>query len=76
MIKKNLKTIIITSILTLTPMIIGIILWNKLPAEIPTHFNINNEPDGWSSKPFAVFAIPLLVSLQMQVCRWTWLLVS
>lgn len=68
MIKKHLKTIIITSVITLAPMIIGLILWNKLPAEIPTHFNINNEPDGWSSKAFAVFGLPLFMLAMHLVC--------
>ena len=61
MIKKHMKTIIITSVLTLTPMIVGLILWNKLPIEIPTHFGINGEADGYSSKYFAVFGLPLMM---------------
>lgn len=68
MIKKHLKTIIITSVLTLIPMIVGLILWDKLPAEIPTHFNFNNEPDGYSSKAFAVFGIPLMMLAMHIVC--------
>lgn len=68
MIKKHMKTIIITSILTIAPMIVGIILWDKLPAEVPTHFGINNEPDGYSSKAFAVFGMPLLMLAMHIVC--------
>lgn len=68
MIKKHMKTIIITSVLTLAPMIVGIILWDKLPMEIPTHFNTNNEPDGYSSKAFAVFGIPLLMLAMQLMC--------
>ncbi len=68
MIKKHLKTIIITSVITLAPMIIGLILWNKLPESIPTHFSINNEPDGWSSKPFTVFGLPLFMLAMHLVC--------
>lgn len=68
MIKKHLKTIIITSIITLAPMIVGLILWNKLPASIPTHFNINNEPDSYSSKAFAVFGIPLFMLAIHIIC--------
>ena len=52
MIKKNLKAIIATSIITLSPMVIGLILWDKLPAEIATHFGTNGMPDGYSSKAF------------------------
>ena len=57
MIKKNLKIIIITALLNLLPMIAGIILWDKLPDVIPTHFNLAGEPDGFSSKAFTVFGI-------------------
>ncbi len=61
MIKKHMKTIIITSVITLIPMIIGLILWNKLPDMIPTHFGINNEPDSYSSKAFTVVGMPLMM---------------
>lgn len=68
MIKKHLKTVIITSILTLSPMIAGLILWNKLPLEIPVHFNISNEADGYASKAFAVLGLPLLMLAIHIVC--------
>lgn len=68
MIRKNIKTIIITSILTLSPLYVGLILWNKLPSQIPTHFNFNNEPDSFSSKGFAVFAIPLFMLAMHLIC--------
>lgn len=61
MIKKNLKTMIITSIFILAPIVAGILLWDKLPAEIATHFDGNGKPDGWSSKEFAVFGLPLFL---------------
>lgn len=61
MIKKNLKTMIITSIIILAPIVAGLILWDKLPAEMATHFGENGEPNGWSSKEFAVFGMPLFL---------------
>ena len=61
MIKKNLKLLIITSIITILPIIGGLILWDKLPAEIPIHWDINGEVDGTSSKAFAVFGMPLFL---------------
>ena len=61
MIKKNLKTMIITSIIILAPIVVGLILWDKLPAELATHFAENGEPNGWSSKEFAVFGMPLFL---------------
>ncbi|MBQ3560130.1 MAG: SdpI family protein [Agathobacter sp.] len=59
--KKNLKTMIITSIIILAPIVAGLILWDKLPAEMATHFGENGEPNGWSSKEFAVFGMPLFL---------------
>ncbi|MGX6961457.1 DUF1648 domain-containing protein [Vagococcus xieshaowenii] len=61
--KQHKKLIIITIILTLAPMLVGICMWDQLPDKIATHFNIYNEADGWSSKPFAVFGLPLLLVL-------------
>lgn len=68
MIKKHIKTIIITSVLTLTPMLVGIILWNKLPQLLPTHFDINNNPDSYSSKAFVVFGMPFIMLAMHIVC--------
>ena len=55
--------IIITSILTLCPIILGLILWDQLPDRVATHFDINDVPNGWSSKGFAVFGIPSILFL-------------
>ena len=61
MIKKNLKILIITSIIILLPMIAGLVLWNQLPGEIPYHWNAAGEVDGWASKPMAVFGTSALM---------------
>ena len=61
MIKQNLKTMIFTSIIILIPMVVGLLMWDSLPAEMATHFGENGQPNGWSSKPFAVIGIPLFM---------------
>ena len=58
MLKENRKTLIIASILTILPVLIGIIYWNRLPDVMATHFGMNNEANGFSSKAFAVFGLP------------------
>lgn len=68
MIKKNLKTLIITSIIILLPILAGLYLWDQLPAQIPSHWNANGEIDGWSSKPFAVFGLPLILLAAQWLC--------
>ena len=68
MLKKHLKTVIATSIVTLSPIIIGLALWDKLPEQIATHFNANNEPDQYSSKAFAVFGLPFIMLFFHFIC--------
>ena len=72
MIKKNLKILIITSIVILLPMVVGLILWNQLPDKIPFHWNAAGEIDGWASKPAAVF-VPSAAMLALQ---WLCVLVT
>ena len=61
MLKANKKALIITSIVTILPVLIGIIYWDRLPDVMATHFGINNEADGFSSKAFAVFGLPAVL---------------
>jgi len=68
MIKKNWKTLLITSLILLVPMLAGILLWNQLPAQIPSHWNAAGEIDRWSSKAFAVFCIPLILLAAQWLC--------
>lgn len=61
MLKNYRKTLIIGTIIMLLPMLVGLILWNKLPEQVPTHFNATGEVDGWSSRGFAVFGLPAIL---------------
>ena len=68
MIKKNLKVLIVTSLVILLPVLAGVILWNQLPEQMPTHWDINGEVDSWSSKGFAVFFFPSLLLAIHWIC--------
>lgn len=68
MIKQNKKLLILTSIVMLVPIIVGLLLWNQLPDRIPTHWDINGNIDGWSSKSFTVFGLPALLFVLHWVC--------
>ncbi len=56
------NTLIITFILILLPGIIGLLLWNRLPDQVPTHFSFEGEIDGYSSKLFIVLCFPLIMA--------------
>ena len=68
MIKKHWKTLLITSIITLLPIVVGLFLWNKLPEKMPTHWNAEGVVDGWSSKPFAIFGLPGIMLAAQWLC--------
>ena len=65
---KYKKTIILTSIIVVLPMIAGLILWKQLPDTMAVHFGTDNSPNGWSSKPFAVIGLPVLMLAVHLIC--------
>ena len=68
MLKANKKTLIIASIVILLPVLIGIVLWNRLPDRMAIHFGMNNEADGYSSRAVAVFGLPLFLLAVEWLC--------
>lgn len=68
MIKKNWKVLLVTSIMILLPILVGLILWDQLPEQMPTHWNESGEVDGWSSKSFAIFGLPLIMLALQWIC--------
>lgn len=61
MLKTNKRTLIITSIIILIPMIIGLTLWDMLPNTLATHFDLNGKADGFSSKALTVIGMPMIL---------------
>ena len=61
MIRQNKRIIWITSLLILLPILFGVAFWNELPRQMPTHWGLDGTVNGWSSRPFAVFGLPLVI---------------
>ena len=40
-------------------IIVLLVYWRQMPAEIPTHYGISGNPDGWGSKT-SVLALPII----------------
>ncbi len=59
--KKNKGKIILSTIVTLVPMLAGLIIWNMLPDTLPIHWGPTGEIDGWTSKGFAVLGMPAIM---------------
>lgn len=68
MIKKNLPMLIITSIIILIPILVGLLLWNMLPDQVATHWNVEGIADGFASKTFAVFGFPAFLVAVHWLC--------
>ena len=68
MIKENKKMLLITLGIILLPIIMGLLLWNQLPDTVVTHWGANNQPDGYSSKGFAVIGLPAILSAAHLIC--------
>ena len=68
MFKQHKFKIIISSVITALPMLFGIIVWNKLPEKIATHWGANGQPDQYSSKLTAVILLPLILLAVHLLC--------
>ncbi len=53
-------TTIITLILIGLALLAGAVLWNQLPERMASHWNANDEVDGYISKFWGVFLMPLI----------------
>ena len=61
MIKNHKKKAIISSVVTLLPMLIGLIFWNQLPESMVSHWGGDGVADGTAPKAFIVFGMPLML---------------
>ena len=72
MIKENKFKTLVSSIVILLPILFGLIMWEKLPEKVATHWGPDGNPDQYSSKLFAVVCLPLIVF----AIHWLCLLLS
>ncbi len=67
-IREHKVFVIVTSIITLLPMVVGIILWNRLPEMMATHFGTDSMPNDWSPRGFTVFGLPIFLLAVHLIC--------
>lgn len=68
MILKNKKLLVITSLLTLLPIPVGLLLWNRFPETMAIHFGITGQADGYASPAYAVFVLPVIMLAVQWLC--------
>ncbi|MGI6270711.1 MAG: SdpI family protein [Candidatus Howiella sp.] len=66
--KKLLRIDCVTSLFCLLPLVVGAAFYAQMPDRIPVHFGLDNRPDRYAGKTFALFGIPLLLLLLQLLC--------
>ena len=72
MLKKNKWGMILSSAVILLPLAVGLLLWDKLPEQLPFHWNAAGEVDGWIRKSWGVF----LMSPILLIFHWLCVLIT
>ena len=72
MILKKKKLLVITSLLTLLPIPVGLLLWNQFPETMAIHFGLNGLADNFATSSYAIFVPPVL----MLAVHWLCILVN
>lgn len=62
------NSLFITCLLCAAPILFGISIYQQLPAKMAIHFQLNNLPDRYASKNFALFGLPLLMAALQAFC--------
>jgi uncharacterized membrane protein len=53
-------TTIVVLLLIAAAAVAGLLLWNQLPEQMASHWNVNDQVDGYTSKVLGVFLLPLV----------------
>lgn len=71
MIRKNKGKLILSSLVILLPTVMGLLLWDKLPEQVATHWGVHGQPDDWSGRGFL-----LMMPLLLLVLHWLGILIT
>lgn len=66
--RRKLLAAAAAALVTLLPCAVGAVLWERLPEQMAVHWGLDGEPNGWASRSFAVFGLPMLMLALHAVC--------
>lgn len=67
----NLKRYFWSTFLGLLPILLGFVLYPKLPNQIPMHWGINGQPNAYTSKLFGILFLPLFLVIVNLIVQWS-----
>lgn len=62
------RTLVMTTLVCLLPIVLALFMYNDLPEQMPVHWNAAGDIDRYMSKPFVVFGMPLFFALINIIC--------
>ncbi len=63
------KTAAITTVVCLLPIFIGLAVYKDLPEQMAVHWGVDDQPNGWMSKAFAVWVVPVFLAVLNVICH-------
>ena len=57
------RTLVLTTLVCILPILFSLSVYDRLPEQVPIHFDASGNPDNYAHKAFAAFGIPLLLAL-------------
>ena len=67
-IKRNWKSMLLSAVIILFPMAVGVYFWDRLPEQVATHWDFSGNANGWTSRSFTVYGIPLVMLALHMFC--------
>ena len=58
--KKMNRSLVVSSLVCLLPVLVGLLFYGRLPDRIPIHWDSAGEVDNYAAKAFVVFVMPVL----------------
>ena len=66
---KNKKTLILSTLLCLLPILLGLALYEQLPEQVPVHFDFAGNPDNYAPKLVAILGLPVFMAVINLICH-------
>ncbi len=56
-------------VFVIAALVFSAVVYDRLPERIATHFNVQGEADGWSSRLFGAFGMPVCAAIAVGLCN-------
>lgn len=56
-------------LLVIAAIVASVLVYSRMPERVPTHWNMSGEVDGWSSRFFGAWLMPLMMAVILVILR-------